>query len=122
MPKEATAARLRSRLAGELGQEGPDRRGGQCADSSPWWGGESDQVAAVGAPGVDGGAGVGQVGEAIVQVPGERVGVPELLDDDQIHRVALPDPPGCQITGKRSLRSEERSPNSRYVGDRYLAR
>lgn len=27
----------------------------------------------------------------------ERVGAAELLDDDRIQRVALPDPPGCQI-------------------------
>ncbi|MDP4502656.1 hypothetical protein [Nonomuraea turcica] len=60
--------------------------------------GEGDQVAAVGAPGVRGGAGVGQIGEEIVQVPGERVCAAELLGDDRIHRADLHYPPGCQIT------------------------
>ncbi|MFC4120374.1 hypothetical protein ACFO0F_47900 [Nonomuraea zeae] len=66
-----------------------DRHRGQLCDVLAVVGGEGDQVAAVGAQGVRRGAGVGQIGEEVVEMAGERVGAAELLGDDRIHSVRL---------------------------------
>jgi len=60
-------------LAGDLGQERPDRRRGQLGDLAVVVGGEPHEVAAVGADGVARLVRVRQVGEEVVDVAGERV-------------------------------------------------
>jgi hypothetical protein len=60
-------------LPGDLAKERPDRRRGQRGDVAVMVGGESGQVAAVGADRVPRLVGVRQVGEEIVDVAGERV-------------------------------------------------
>jgi hypothetical protein len=64
---------------------------------------------------------IGDLGVAAGEMADERVGTAELLDNDRIHRADLHHPPGCLITGKRSIRAGRRPPSSRYVDDRYLA-
>ena len=81
---EATAARLRLRVAGaSSARYARDRPGGQVADLAVMVRGELKQVAPVGPDRVRGGVGVAQVGEEVAQVPGERVRGP---------RLAWPDP------------------------------
>ncbi len=65
------------------------RDDGQLGDLAVVVRGELQEVTAVGAQGVTGGAGVGQVGEEVVQVPGERMLAAEPAGDDRIHAALL---------------------------------
>jgi hypothetical protein len=60
-------------LPGDLAEERPDRRRGQPGDLAVVVSGEGDQVAAVGADGVARLVRVGQVGQEVIDVAGERV-------------------------------------------------
>jgi hypothetical protein len=60
-------------LPGDLAEERPDRRRGQLPDLAVVVGCERDQVAAVGADRVARLVGVGQVGEEVVDLPGQGV-------------------------------------------------
>jgi hypothetical protein len=63
----------RRREPGDVGQVRPDRLRGQLLELAVAVGGELSEVTAIGADRVRGGVGIGQVGEEVVDVPGERM-------------------------------------------------
>ena len=91
-------------LPGELAEEGPDRRRGQPGDAAVVMGGEPGQVAAVGADRVPRLVGVGQVGEEIVDMAGERVLGQHVMDG-----LFRPYARSCQITRNRTASTRRRS-------------
>jgi hypothetical protein len=91
-------------LPGDLAKERPDRRRGQRGDVAVMVGGESGQVAAVGADRVPRLVGVRQVGEEIVDVAGERVPGQHVMDG-----LFRPYARSCQITGNRTAATRRRS-------------
>jgi hypothetical protein len=69
----ALALAGRRGLPGDLAEERPDRGRGDAVDVAVVVGGEGDQVAAVGPDGVARLVRVRQVGQEVVDVPGERM-------------------------------------------------
>jgi hypothetical protein len=74
----------------DRGEELPDGRRGQFGDLAVAVRGELEEIAAVGAQGVRGGARVLAVGEEVVEVAGEPMVLAEVFDDHRIHVFTLP--------------------------------
>jgi len=91
-------------LPGDLAEERPDRRRGQLPDLAVVVGGESGQVAAVGADRVARLVGVGQVGEEVVDVQGQGVARQHVAGGSFLRRARI-----CLITRNRAAAAARRS-------------